>query len=382
MSKANIEVKWFHSEMPDAPVLRGQAGALIELLDACLINGFSTRTPDSITVASGVATVAISAGNPYERHAVIKISGASVAALNDEWRIAAATANSLTFVCPGVPDGVVTGASLIRAGAGWAKPFSDTNLAAYQSADPASTQLYLRVNDVDARYTRVRGYEQMTDINTGTGLFPLIATLAETALTWPKSDTASAAARTWAVIADRAFVWVLLHSSSSVLAGKLPHHFGDIKTYLPNDAYHCTISGVAHATTDTGGNHPGTGSTTSSSAPRVYARAHSQTGGPVVSFLIVFASTSTNWTGSAAVPAASTLDGNIRLGKIFSMTQNTTSQLRGELPGAMASIERLGFTDLTVVDAADGAFLAVSCANGQTNNTSAVALFDIVGPWR
>ena len=109
MSKANTEVKWFHSDMLDAPVLRGQAGALIELLDACLINGFSTRTPDSITVTSGVATVALSAGNPYEKHAVIKITGASVAALNDEWRIDTTAASSLTFLCPGVPDGAARG---------------------------------------------------------------------------------------------------------------------------------------------------------------------------------------------------------------------------------------------------------------------------------
>ncbi|MCK2086731.1 hypothetical protein MXC99_00795 [Thauera aromatica] len=171
-TKADTSVKWFHSGMADAPVLRGQAGALIELLDACLINGFSTRSPDSVVVAGGVATVSISAGNPYDKHAVIAISGASEAALNAEWRIDTSAATSFTFLCPGVADGTVTGAALKRAGAGWSKPFADTNVAVYQSLDPASTQLYLRVNDADARYTRVRGYEQMTDANTGTGLFP------------------------------------------------------------------------------------------------------------------------------------------------------------------------------------------------------------------
>ena len=163
MAKADTSVKWFHSGMIDAPVLSGQAGKLIELLDACLINGFSTRTPDSIVVAGGVATVSIGAGNPYEQHAVVEISGANNAALNAEWRIDTASASSFTFLCPGVLDGTVAGSVVKRAGAGWGKPFSGANIAAYQSVDPASTQLYLRVNDNDARFSRVRGYENMVD---------------------------------------------------------------------------------------------------------------------------------------------------------------------------------------------------------------------------
>lgn len=123
MAKADTSVKWFHSEMPDAPVLSGQVGKLIELLDACLINGFSVRTPDSIVVSEGVATVSISAGNPYEKHAVVAISGASDAALNSEWRIDSSGGSSFTFLCPGVTNGTVTGASVKRAAAGWGTPF-------------------------------------------------------------------------------------------------------------------------------------------------------------------------------------------------------------------------------------------------------------------
>ncbi|ENO76599.1 hypothetical protein B447_17686, partial [Thauera sp. 27] len=86
-TKLDTQVKWFHSAQPDAPVLNGQAGSLINVLDACLLNGYSVRTPDSVVVSGGVATVGISAGNPYEKHAVVEISGASDSALNGQWRI-------------------------------------------------------------------------------------------------------------------------------------------------------------------------------------------------------------------------------------------------------------------------------------------------------
>lgn len=241
-TKADTSVKWFHSEMADAPVLSGQAGKLIELLDACLINGFSTRTPDSIVVSEGVATVSISAGNPYQKHAVVAISGASNAALNAEWRIATSGASSFTFLCPGVADGTVSGATVKRAGAGWGKPFADTNIAAYQSLDPNSTQLYLRVNDTDPRYAFVRGYENMTDANTGTGPFPTITQLASTAFHWHKSEVINTSSRRWFFVADGSFMVFYNTGSNTTQAGPYAMYFGDIDPIYSQDKYHCVIS--------------------------------------------------------------------------------------------------------------------------------------------
>jgi hypothetical protein len=246
MSKADTQVKWFHSTMAGAPVLSGQPGAMIALIDACLINGFSTRTPDSITVASGVATVALSAGNPYEKHAVIKITGASQPALNDEWRIRTAAANGLTFLCPGVPDGIVTGASLIRAPAGWSKPFADTNKAVYRSLHPLASGICLRIDDTHAQFPRVRGYEDMTGIDTGTNPFPTFAQVTEINYSWAKSNVATTAPRRWTLIADGLFFWFLPDWYSDTPYPAPLHRFGDFVPFNPN----CTHPVVMSAYTD------------------------------------------------------------------------------------------------------------------------------------
>lgn len=380
MSKANTEVKWFHSGMLNAPVCRGEAGALIEVLDACLINGFSTRTPDSITVADGVATVALSGGNPYEKHAVIKITGASIADLNDEWRIATATSTALTFLCPDVADGTASGASVIRAPAGWAKPFDDTHVAVYQSNDHESTQLYLRVNDADARYPQVRGYENMTGPSTGTGDFPLLSAVTAANWTWPKSSTASTAARQWVVIADDSFMWVLIHASASASDGKLMHHFGDIKKFLSTDGYHCTITALWNSTTLNGANHAGAQmAPNASNFFRYYARAVSQMGGPQQHGC--YSAPNSLWCG--AVPISGSVDGRLHIpGPVLASANNLASgHVRVIIPGAVATIERPNYADLTVVEHESRVLLAV-VATVSVGTDEAVVMFDILGPWR
>lgn len=243
MVKADTSVKWFHSDQPDAPVLRGQAGAMIELLDACLLNGFSPRTPDSVVVAGGVATVSISAGNPYEKHAVIEISGASVSALNDEWRIDTAAASSFTFLCPGVADGAATGATIKRAAAGWSKPFAGTNTATYQSIDPLSTQLFLNMVDTDPRAVAVRGYESMPDATTKEGPFPT-ESQASGGVYWLKSYQASDLPRRWALFADGCVFYVYLATASIETNYPALVGFGDFVPFDHNDRYHCFIAGA------------------------------------------------------------------------------------------------------------------------------------------
>lgn len=46
-------VKFFHSEMPSAPVLSGTAGSLLAILDACLVNGWGLMTATSVVVSGG-----------------------------------------------------------------------------------------------------------------------------------------------------------------------------------------------------------------------------------------------------------------------------------------------------------------------------------------
>lgn len=382
MPKADISVKWFHSDMPNSPILRGEPGALIELLDACLINGFDPRTPDSITVAGEVATVTLGGGNPYEKHAVITITGASVAALNAEWRIATSSASSFTFACPGVADGTATGASVRRAPAGWGKPFSAANKGVYQSADPLSTQLYLRVNDTDARYTRVRGYESMTDVDTGTGLFPTLAQHAETLWTWLKSTTADTTPHKWRLFADGRFFWLLLEGR--VGYAPTPNLFGDVIEVLPSDAYHCLIAAhISASPANNGEGHAGTNLTSNSTTRRYFARAIGQTGGPVPHYGTALAAVN-DWCGTA-FSAAPNAAGDVYIGsEVFLQDSEAwTGEHRGRLPGIRSSIQTNIGADLTVLEAGGRAYMVVEQARGNNAPSGGgFAFVDITGPWR
>lgn len=391
MAKADTSVKWFHSGMADAPTLSGTAGAMLGVLDACLINGFSTRTPDSIVVSAGVATVSISAGNPYEKHAVIVISGASDAALNAEWRIATAGASSFTFLCPGVADGIVSGATVKRAGAGWEKPFSGTNKGVYQSPDPESTQLYLRVDDTAATNALVRGYETMTGVDTGEGEFPLFSVVPSMGWIWAKSATADATAQPWVVIADARFFYLIPFSRgfSATTYAPSTHFFGDFESFLPNDTYRCAI--VAHwfAPTTASRYHPNLqGSYSAGQYGTFAARTEDGLGiSPATSVYHGGPYQSIANAGPAGL-AGPLPDGTIPLGSP-SLLGHTSSggTARGKLPSlrsVMLSVTPTVFCEM--VESTDGAFLSVACSTNVTSSTTHqvpyCAFFEVTKKWR
>lgn len=241
--KANTDVKHFRWDSPDAPVLTGENGRLIDVLDACLVNGFSSRAADSITIDNEIATVTLSGGNPYEQHAVVAITGASVAGLNAEWRIATSAASSFTFACPGVVNGVATGATIKRAGAGWAKPFSDTNIAIYQSIAPDALQLYLRVDDSIAQSDKanVRGYGVATAVDVVSDPFPTFDQTSTYLV--KKSSSISADPRPWFVVADDKlfYLFIAWRHPSGLYNWWNANVFGDLIPVIDGSTGHCCI---------------------------------------------------------------------------------------------------------------------------------------------
>lgn len=380
-TKADTSVKWFHSGMADAPVLSGQAGKLIELLDACLINGFSTRTPDSIVVAGGVATVSIGAGNPYEQHAVVEISGASNAALNAEWRIDTASASSFTFLCPGVLDGTVAGSVVKRAGAGWGKQFSGANIAAYQSVDPASTQLYLRVDDNDARFSRVRGYENMVDetASNSNGPFPTLAQLAETNCTWAKSTVADASSREWLLIGDGRFFYFMPKITPTTYFGLC--YFGDIVSAYQNDNYHCVIRGWSTSAPSSVAGADAYLNYQSASSGTYLARSYTNSGSALsASLRALIPSTSSG--NSSSFPYFT--GGPLFLAKdvVVSEGMYSYSPYRGLLPGVLGCAQNLPLSHLDFVEnSLTGKKTIVLVATGNSTAEGRTG-FEVVEAWR
>ncbi len=240
-------VRYYDSTMSGAPSLSGTAGALIGVLDACLVDGFGSVTVDSLVVASNVATATVSAGHQFAMLGttgpVIRIAGATPSGLNTDVRVNVTSATQFTFATTGISDQTATGTiTAKRAPAGFSKAFTGTNKAAYRSLDVASTQLYLRVDDTGTTNARVRGYEAMSDVDTGTGPFPTDAQLSGGSYLY-KSGAASSAVRNWAIYSDGRIVYFFCDAGANAqyLGGVV---FGDIASYAPGDAYHFVLIGA------------------------------------------------------------------------------------------------------------------------------------------
>lgn len=227
-------VKWFASDQAGAPACSGQVGAMLSILDACLVNGFNLLTLDSIVVASNVAT-GTKASHGYKLHQVITIAGASPAGLNGEWRVTGIATNTFTFATTGISDQTATGTISAKASpAGWLKPYTGTNKAAWRSQNSGSSQALLRVDDTVGLYSTATGYETMSDIDTGTNSFGPHY--------FKKSDAASAAARPWVLVADdRGFYLGVAWSNTTVYDF---YHFGDFDSLVSGDGWACRLQGL------------------------------------------------------------------------------------------------------------------------------------------
>ena len=248
MTTISNQVRYYHSGMANAPVLSGTAGALISVLDACLVDGWDVRTINTLTVTDGIAVATISAGHSYGEGDVIRVAGATPAKLNSDWRLASVTASTVTFSVEGVgiPDGAATGTiTALRAPARWQKVFADgTTRAAYRSLDYAAHNgLILYVDDTGTTTARARGYESMTDIDTGAGPFPTDAQISG-GYWWAKSEAAGATARPWYVAADARRVVIAPRYHGSYSNDAPGCCFGRLAGTSPGDTWATAISGA------------------------------------------------------------------------------------------------------------------------------------------
>jgi hypothetical protein len=301
----------YRSTDANAPVIIGNQGSLIAVLDAILVNGYGstfasgsvtndTVIPvdgDTVTIGGITYTFRTSvAGQPVNAVLI----GASAAAANTNLMAAVngtgtvgstystgtvahpsvnaisvsatrfdvfarkggAAGNSLTLArtSAGTPHFSVSGATLTGGGgtdtvasAGWTKPFSGISglQAMYRQA---SSGMYLQVDDTGAgvgvtREARAWGWETASAYGTGTGLFPIAG---QTAGGAPirKSLAQDMALKPWVAFADGRTFYLFIQTGdvSATYAGFM---FGDIYSYLSGDAYKCAIIGGGSETGST-----------------------------------------------------------------------------------------------------------------------------------
>lgn|SRR5574338_319133 len=381
-----LPVKYFHGQMTGAPVLSGTAGSRIAVLDACLINGFNLVTVDSLVVAGAVATLTCAAGIGFEVNQVVLVAGATggAAALNGEWCVTAVSSTWIQFACPGIGDQTATGTITVKAApsGSWSKVFSGTNKAAYKSTDPAATGCLLRVDDTSAQYAVVRGYETMTDVDTGSGPFPTVAQQA--GLRWYGSETASAASRNWLLIADERLFYFFAEWSSSVsYAGQYGNGvFGDAITVKAGDAYHCMLLGYNSGAPSYPGHLNDFAILSSGGATLYLPRSYSQIGPAIAA--VRLGSAVTNYLGYSGMAYPAATDNGLWLHSPILIAEGAVTGVpRGFMPGLLQPIQSTPLTHRDVVENLSNLpgrkVMMVGLAQSSAVCRGA---FDLTGPWR
>jgi hypothetical protein len=275
-----------------APTLSGTAGSLVSLLDACLQDGYNSKTPSSVTRTGSTVTFTYSSAHGYAADGLTKVlaSGADQTEYNGLFQISNVSTLSFDVTVTGTPATPATGTITTKAAPlGWSKTYSGTNKAVYRSNESTGTRLYLRVDDANpsadtGQTARVRGYEVMTDVDTGTGLFPTNAQLSG-GLWIGKSDTSSTASRPWILIGDGfEFHFFYVNNIASYNNIYRQFHFGDPAAEMAADPYGCLIYGdyasaLANPASSTQTHQ--LGSNQSAQSGHYYARSYTQTGASI-----------------------------------------------------------------------------------------------------
>jgi len=248
-------VKFFHSDMTGAPVLSGLVGALIGVLDTCLLTGFGAQNVSSVVVSGGIATATFGTAFPFELMSAVLVSGATPSGLNGEKKVLSTTGTTITFDATGISDQTATGTISIKlAPLGFSKVFSGTNLAVYTSVSPSFYGGFLRVDDTAIGSARTVAYEGMFDVNTGSNPYPTNTQMSG-GLYWSKSNAGDATARKWVLWGDDRlfYLWTAPNTANGGINGQIVA-FGDALPKIAGEKYAMLMTGM-----------PGTGYTTTTS---------------------------------------------------------------------------------------------------------------------
>jgi hypothetical protein len=327
-----------------ALTLNNTAGKLIAIIDACLVNGYSAGAVSSITRSGSVATVTFSDPHGLLDINRLTIAGADQAEYNGDHEVTVDSPTAVTFNVSGTPASPATGTiTATKAGAGWTKPYSGTNLAVYKQGT-GSNQRYLRVDDTGTTSARVVPYESMSDVNTGTNGFPTEAQVSG-GLHFPKSSASTN--RDWILVATEKYFYLHVNYSGTVTGSPLCF-FGDFESDLSTaDAYNTAVSAGTSANFGSGhGVLSVVGSLPNATAGSYVARSYTQTGGSVAigktNNSVLSATAFYSGAGGASYPDPVT---NGLLHYLLDVTEPSIGK-RGNLPGILSPLHNLPLTHL------------------------------------
>lgn len=393
----STSVKHIHNGMRGAPQVSGTPGTQIAALDAFFITGWGLTTALSVTVAGGVATAQLVPGETFDRDSVVLVAGATPGALNGEARVASASNTSITWATT-APDGVATGTITIKYApqTSWSKVFAGTNKAVYRSSHPQSAGHYLRVDDTGTTTARVRGFESMSDVDTGVGPFPTDAIMTGGGYIW-KSTVASATAAKYRLFADERFVFFCNQPGSAVNAAYLSaasRCFGDPIALAPGGDPWATVLSANGASSGASGYSSPTFSHLSPTNGFICCpRAFSAIGGAVSAGSMPFTGAVNTYSGNDSFLGAmpSEVDGQVKMTQVFIREPGAGKPPRAIIPGVYYIPQSGAYGPLADGDllAGTGALagrrlmaIAGAGTNSFAGNPDGAYLMDITGPWR
>jgi len=383
-------IRVFTNTQRGAPQLSGTAGTLLGVLRACLVDGYGAVAATAATVSGGIATIALPQGSSFDAGAIVRISGATPAALNGDARVISASSTQIT-VATTAPDGAASGAITVKmAPADWQEKFAGTvgNVGVFAPTVPEATGMLLRVDDTGATNARVRAWETMTDANTGQGPIPLDSQVSG-GLWWGKSYQANSTGRPWWLIADARGFYLAVDPYSG---GRFTIFYaGDIIGYAP--AWDYLISGNTSDQTSSSGWQEGCCGYSyrgTSNNPFYLARLHTGMGGSVQAVRVGSHNngTTTAYCGSSGY-GIGTYPNAANNGLITGVLEvYVNNVLRGTLPGLLHPVQDCngsGIATGAIVkctdDLAGRSLLALRPGAPAPGGTFGLALFDITGPW-
>jgi hypothetical protein len=386
-------VRLFRSTDTGAPSLSGTAGALIALLDACLKDGYNSKAVQSITRSGSTATVTFATAHGFAADGltIVRIAGADQAEYNGDFQISNVTSTAFDITVSGTPATPATGTITAKvAPLDWEKAFSGTNKAVYRA--PTGNRLYLRVDDANPnsdtnKSASTRGYEAMSDVDTGTGPFPTVAQVAN-GIPLTKSTTSDSTARSWVLVGD-GYEFHLFYAQNPNYSGIYRQfHFGDPASDLESDPYGSLIYGDSSLTST---NQPQSQQDTcfikstagfGAQAAHYYARLSTQLGGSVGASKhgnYSAGGATIGYTGTMAYPAPH--NSGLYLSPI---SVADTGVLRGQLKGTFQPLHAGGITHGTLFAGAASPIgrRLYTVATGGGGSGAGATLIDIDGPWR
>jgi len=386
-----MSVKFFHSGMVSAPVLSGSVGSMVGVLDACLKDGFGSKSVTSLVVSDGVATMEFSGSAAPEVGSSVLVAGATPSGLNGDQKVIAVASGSVSFATEEA-DGTATGTITFKMSPlGFSTPFTGTNLRVYRADDVESTRMYLRVDDTGTTTCRVVGYEAMSDANTGIHPFPTEAQVSG-GMYWGKSSSASSAARDWLLIGDSRSFILWGNFAANVLGVGAAFGFGDIDSNKSGDAYGCAIFGGDSGVNNTGSPIAGCigyGLGTNTTTLAYIARASTGLGAAQLAKKFAAMNTNAGYSGTSNYNQSGLTypNGPDNALLVSPVEIQVGTGVRGRVAGAYHCPQTLGdsFNTRDTIDGT-GAFSGkrfMAIRTGTPGSSTYGAMFvDVTGPWR